>query len=54
MKRYYVEFYNGKKFIGNYDTDNLDFILSLQDDYCNKVIVKDTKTLKEYVVKEKK
>ena len=54
MKRYYVEMYAGRKFIGNYDFNTLEECLKMIDDCADKITIKDMETNKVYVVKEKR
>ena len=54
MKRYYVEMYAGRKFIGNYDFNTLEECLKMIDSCADKITVKDMETGKVYVVKEKR
>jgi hypothetical protein len=54
MKRYYIEMYAGRKFIGNYDFETLEACLKMIDSCVDKITVKDMETNKVYVVKEKR
>ena len=54
MKRYYTEFYAGRKFIGNYDFNTLEKCLKMIDSCADKITVKDMETGKVYIIKEKK
>ena len=54
MKRYYVEMYAGRKFIGCYDFNTLEECLKMIDSCADKITVKDMETNKVYVIKEKR
>lgn len=54
MKRYFVEMYAGRKFIGCHDFETLEECLRMIDSCSDKITVKDMETSKEYVIKERK
>jgi hypothetical protein len=54
MKRFYVEAYSKSKFIINADYDSIEDCTHLLDECITRLIIKDTKTEKEYILKEKK
>lgn len=54
MKRFYIEAYSKSKFIINGDYDSIEDCTHLLDEYITRLIIKDTKTDKEYILKEKK
>lgn len=54
MKRYYVEMYSNRKFMGNLDCNTMEEIVSYLEDYIDKIIVRDTEQGKEYIVKKGK
>lgn len=54
MKRFYVEAYSKSKFILNGNYNSIDDCIHLLDEYITRLNIKDTKTEKEYILKEKK
>lgn len=51
MLRFYVEMYHKNKFITNADYSNLEYCARLLDDYCDKLLITDTKTNRKYTMK---
>lgn len=54
MKRYYLEMYSKNKFMGNADFSTMEECVSWLRDYIDKIIIRDTATYNEYVVKKNK